>query len=115
MSTLTNAHALVIGIDTGYDHSIRLPPTRDASAIAALLTNPQEGGYAPDNVCLLANEAATKQAIEDALNSLATATDADSTAFIYFSGHGGRIASGPAAGQYLIPADADITSGPALA
>jgi hypothetical protein len=107
---MENAHALVVGIDTGYEHVTRLPPTKDAEAIVALLVNPDEGGYAPEHVTLLANAQATRAAIAAALANLAATTDADSTVFIYYSGHGGRITDGPAAGQYLIPVDADVTS-----
>jgi hypothetical protein len=115
MTNLENAHALVIGIDTGYERVTKLPLTRDAAAIAALLTNPREGGYAPENVRVLANAAATKQAIQDELADLAARTDPDSIVFVYFSGHGGRIANGPAAGHYLIPVDADAASDTTLA
>lgn len=115
MAGLENAHALVIGIDTAYERAPKLPPSRDAVAIAELLANPEEGGYAPANVNLLTNAAATRQAIEDGLANLANVTDPDSTAFLYFSGHGARIPTGPEAGQYLIPVDGDASSASALA
>jgi hypothetical protein len=115
MPAIENAHALVIGIDTGYERVRKLPPTRDAVAIAELLTNPGQGGYARDQVHLLTNAEATKKAIESALVDLAERSGPESVVFIYFSGHGGRIPAGPAAGHYLIPVDADPTSPQALA
>jgi hypothetical protein len=115
MAALDNAHALVIGIDTGYERVRKLPPTRDAGAIVDLLTNPQEGGYLADKVQLLINAAATRDAIVGALAHLAGTTDSDSTVFLYFSGHGGQITDGLGAGQYLLPVDADAGSDEALA
>src|SRR5215211_5676304 len=115
MTAMANAHALVVGIDDGYQRVRKLPPIKDASAIAALLMNEQEGGYPPDQVRVLENAEATNAALRQALADLAARTDAGSVVFVYFSGHGGRIETGPAAGEYLILADADPTSDATLA
>jgi hypothetical protein len=99
-----NAHALVIGI-SAYQHIWPLPPVRDADEIARVLADEQRCGYPAANVCLLKDAAATREAIRAGLDRLLAAADPDSTAFLYFSGHGGRVEQGPAAGQYLLPVD----------
>jgi hypothetical protein len=104
MPTLDNAHALVVGI-ADYQHIRKLPPVKDAQDIAGLLTDPTCCGYAPGNVELLLDGQATQAALRANLSKLAQRTNADSTAFIYFSGHGGRLETGPHAGQYLLPVD----------
>src|SRR5262245_20741363 len=98
---LQNAHALVIGI-ADYQYVRKLPPVRDAQDVAAVLADAAICGYPPNNVRSLVEAQATRDAIRRELADLAARSDADSTAFIYFSGHGGRIESGPCAGQYLL-------------
>jgi hypothetical protein len=104
MPTLDNAHAVVVGIAC-YRHLTPLPEVKDAPDIAALLRDPDRGGYPKDNVQLLQEEQATQANLRAALAKLAGDCDADSTAFLYFSGHGGRIESGPCMGEYLLPVD----------
>ena len=114
MPVMTNAHALVIGI-ADYRHINRLPHVKDAQDIATLLTDPAYCGYPPANVQLLQDEEATQAVIRQGLTDLARRTDADSTAFLYFSGHGGRLESGPHTGQYLLPVDTVYPDDQALA
>ena len=116
MPVLENAHALVIGI-ADYRRVRKLPPAirNDARDIRNLLIDPQYCGYPPEQVQLLLDEQATADGIRAAFETLAEATDADSTVAIYISGHGGRIESGPYAGEYLLPVDADPSSAQSLA
>lgn len=109
MPTLPNAQALIVGI-ANYQQINRLPATvlQDARDVHALLVDPQHCGYAPENVQLLLDEAATLAALRQALAELAKRTDADGTVLIYMSMHGGRIADGAAAGEYLLPVDAAL-------
>jgi hypothetical protein len=109
MPAMPNAYALVIGI-ANYQHIHKLPPTvlKDAQDIYELLIDPQHCGYPAENVRLLLDGQATQAAIRRALAELAVRGDADSTAFFYISGHGGRIESGPNAGEYLLPVGADV-------
>ena len=106
MSTLENAHALVIGI-ANYQHINKLPPAvlKDAQDIHDLLVAPQHCGYPPDNVQLLLDGQATQAAISQALADLAAHSYEDATVFLYISSHGGRVESGPYAGEYLLPVD----------
>jgi hypothetical protein len=113
---MDNAHALVVGI-ANYQKINRLPETvlKDAQDIYNLLTSPQHCGYLPDNVQLLLDGQATRASLCRALADLAQRSNQDSTTFIYVSSHGGSVEFGPHAGEYLLPVDADFTSGASLA
>lgn len=115
-ASLSNAHALIVGV-ANYRAVNRLPQTvlNDAQDIHDLLVDPGRGGYDPANVQLLLDGEATQEALHSGLAGLAERCDLESTAFIYFSGHGARLGSGPAAGEYLLPVDVSMTSAQALA
>ncbi len=112
----TNGRALIIGI-ANYQHVNRLSETvlKDARDVREVLIDPTRCGYAPDQVKLLLDANATQANIRAALAQLAQHSTADSTVFIYLSGHGGRIESGQAAGEYLLPIDVEYTSTARLA
>ena len=116
MHAMNNAHALVVGI-ANYQQINKLPPTvlKDAQDIHDLLVDPQRCGYAPDKVQLLLDGQATQAAMRQALADLAAHGDPDSTVFFYISSHGGRIESGPHAGEYLLPVDTVYTTGQSVA
>ncbi|WP_190449167.1 caspase family protein [Stenomitos frigidus] len=115
MPSMENAYALVVGI-ANYQKIRPLPETvlKDAQDIQTLLIHPHYCGYAPENVQLLLDGQATQAALHQALDRLAQGTKADSTVFIYISSHGGRVDFGPHQGEYLLPVDADSTSGASL-
>ena len=104
MGLMDDAHALIVGI-ADYQHINRLPKVRDAGEIAQVLVDPVHCGYRPENVMTLLDADANQAAIRQGLATLADRCTKDSTALIYFSGHGGRIESGPHAGEYLLPVD----------
>jgi hypothetical protein len=112
--TLDNAYGLIVQI-SAYEHVPPLPPVDDAVEIAAVLTDPAQGGYPAGNVRLLRDAAATRSSLVAAFDELAQSANADSTVFVYFSGHGGRVESGPHAGQYLLPVDASYPPDESLA
>ncbi len=116
MSTMENAYALVIGI-ANYQNVNKLPPTvlKDARDIYNVLIDPQHCGYSKDNVQLLLDGEVTKAVIRQALLNLAELSNQDSTVLIYISGHGGRVEFGPYKGEYLLPVDANYSSGISLA
>jgi len=58
----------------------------------------------------LLDDQATHAALRQAFSALAIATNPDSTVFIYISSHGGRIETGPQAGEYLLPVDTRFDS-----
>jgi hypothetical protein len=53
--------------------------------------------------------------MRQALQRLTQNCDSESTALFYISSHGGRIESGPHAGEYLLPVDVDYASDATLA
>ena len=114
MPTMNNAHALVVGV-ADYQHINTLPRVQDAQHVADLLCDPGYCGFPRHNVQLLLDAQATRAALRQGLGALAERSNADSTVLIFFSGHGGRIGSGPHAGQYLLPVDAVYPSDDDLA
>jgi hypothetical protein len=108
---MMNAHALVVGISQ-YQQVRPLPPQvlNDAADIAALLQDERRAGYPAFQVRLLPEAEATRAGLLEALEALARAADEDSAVFIYISAHGGRLARGPHAGEYLLPIDTDASS-----
>jgi Caspase domain/TIR domain len=116
MSTMGNAHGLVIGI-ANYQHISPLPATvlKDATDIHQLLVDPNLCAYPVANVQLLLDEKATLEGLRQGLAHLARRCDQDSTIFIYLSSHGGRMESGPHAGEYILSVDSVYTSGESLA
>ena len=116
MSAMDNAHAVVIGI-ANYQHINKLPETviKDAQDIYNLLIDPQYCGYAVANVKLLLDGQATQVEIRQTLANLAQNTNQDDAVFFYLSSHGGRIESGPFAGEYLLPVDTMYTSDESIA
>lgn len=116
MLGMDDAHALVVGIGN-YRHVNKLPPTvlKDAQDIYDLLLDQQFCGYSKDNVMLLLDDQATQSAMRQALAALAKQTNQDSTVLFYISSHGGRLESGPYAGEYLLPVDTLYTSDHSLA
>lgn len=102
---MRNAHALVIGV-ANYQYLNSLGnPVNDATDVASTLMDKEMCGYPKGHVRLLRDSEATKDRIEEELTALAKATDRNSTVFIFFAGHGGRIETGPNAGNFLLPVD----------
>ncbi len=100
-----NAHALVVGV--GAD----LPGTvDDATALRDILVDPDRCGYKWDNVCLLTSQAATRDAILQAMDALAGTADADSSVVVYFSGHGSRSMVAGGECYHLMPYGYDVAA-----
>lgn len=90
-------HACVIGV--GGD----LPSTiNDALGFAKILKDPERCAYPEKQVHVLTDKDATRANIIDALETLASATNAESTVLIYFSGHGYQL-SGAIKSYFLMP------------
>jgi Caspase domain/TIR domain len=100
----SNAFGLVISI-AKYQSIRNLPEVSDGQGIAETLVDPNFCGYSNDHVWHLQDASATGEAIRQKLTELAEICNKDSTVFIYFSGHGGQIVSGPNSGAYLLPFD----------
>lgn len=86
----------------------------DARAVRAFLLKPEGGGFAQSDVLLLENEAATLDAVRDALTHFITRAAPDDLLFIFFAGHG---APDPYAPQnlYFILHDTKIADMPRTA
>ena len=111
MEPMADAYGLVVGIAT-YQHVAALPPAvaKDARDMYTLLTDPARGGYREQNCQLLLDDEASALALRQALRELAARADGG-LAFIYFSGHGARVPTGPVAGEYLLSVDV-VADGP---
>ena len=107
MKTLTNAHALVVGI-ANYQYVTKLPPSvvRDSMDVYKTLVDPEACAYPQKNVILLQDGKATGAALREALAALAGKTDGNSIVTIYLSSHGGRVEEGEDLAEYIAPVDA---------
>jgi len=100
-----NAYAVIIGIE---QYRQKLPTadfaTHDARIVAEYLLKVM--GYPAENVVILLNDKASKSDFDKYLGRwLSNNVEADSSVFIYFSGHG---APNPNTGDaYLVPYDGD--------
>lgn len=88
--SFTTGHALLIGVGTYANAKhVNVPVTADdATAVWNVLTQPGSCGYPGEQVQLLVNEQATRQAILDGLDALAKSAGPEATVLIFFSGHG---------------------------
>lgn len=85
-----HGYALLMGVGRCAYAPWSLPVTvKDMQALQAVLTDPGLCGYPADQVRLLHDEGATRQAILDGLAWLAAqaAADPDATAVLFYSGH----------------------------
>lgn len=97
--SFTHGYALLVGV--GAD----LPETvKDATAIRDLLINPKRAAFPQDNVTLLSEQSATRQNILDGFDRLAArvSADAEATALVYYSGHGGQFERAHEPTQYFL-------------
>lgn len=85
-------HALLIGV-ANYQNISSLPVAilNDATDVAATLSSTRYCGYPQANVVTLLDGAATRAAVLKGLAELAARTTPDSTACVFFSGHGGIV------------------------
>ncbi len=116
MSVLENSFGLIVGV-ARYKNINPLPTLilKDVNDIYDTLVDPECCGYSPDNVRKLIDQEVTPEALRAEFRHLRDQCDSESTVFIYFSGHGGRIESGEFQGEYLLPVNADFASGEMVA
>jgi len=86
-----NRHALIIGINDYTDPKI--PDLKfaevDAQSLYKTLTDPQVGGFKPENTTLLLGKQANTREIKKALSGL-RGVGANDLVVVYFSGHGAK-------------------------
>jgi len=106
-----NRWALFVGIanypsSDGFEIQQLKAPVKDVNALAALLKDPERGGFSSEQVFTLTDEAATRRNILITFNDIAKRAKPEDMVIFYFSGHGYR----PVGGQttYLIPFDLDL-------
>jgi len=107
-SGFKHGYALIIGI-ADYQKINKLPKivVKDAKDIYKVITSKDYCGYFPENTQRLLDHEATGDNILQGLKWLAQSSNSESTALIFFSGHGGRIGAGNQVKNYLIPIDAN--------
>lgn len=105
--SFTQGHALVIGVGTHqFAAQADVPITKaDASAVAAILCDPNACGYPPTQVKFIHDEGATKAGILTALDALAQRVGEKDTVFLFYAGHG---ALGTQSNYYLVSHDAQV-------
>jgi hypothetical protein len=88
--SFTHGHALIIGIGSYQDTSIKDVPTTsaDAQALADVLRDANYCGYPQNQVTLLSNSNATRDSILSALDELTKRTNPEDTVLLFYSGHG---------------------------
>jgi len=111
MAGFEQGYALIIGV-AHYPNVRPLPDSvlDDARAISAMLQRADRAGYPQQNVRLLLDKDATKLNILSGLQWLASSVSADSTAVVFFSGHGGLFTDAANKGNYLIPYDTRLNA-----
>jgi Caspase domain len=93
----TQGHACVIGVGGDLPNTVD-----DAIGLANILNDPERCAYPVEQVRLLTKEQANRDSVLAALDKLAQSTTPDSTAIIYFSGHGYQVASPMGKAYYLM-------------
>lgn len=106
----SSGYALLISVNENAIPRYALPDVeKDVTALEDVLTHPERCAYDPAHVRVLKGRDATRSTILESLKQLAQQVQADatgnSTAVIYFSGHGWRDQSAAASGYFLIPYD----------
>ncbi len=106
---LPEHYAVIVGVgDYKHQRFANLPATvRDVHTLTDVLLDPERGAYRPDSIHTITGPDATAASIRTELEHMAEATSRESTAFIYFSGHGGRALENGQWRTYLCPREAD--------
>jgi uncharacterized caspase-like protein len=101
--------ALVIGIGSFSDKSIEALQysTSDAQYFRETLTNSKYGGFKPDHVKMLTDDAATLRGVKEALNWLARSAQPDDVAVVYVASHGSARELDTAGANYILTHDTD--------
>jgi len=98
-----SGHALLIGVGGNLPNTVA-----DAQGLGSLLQDESRCAYPAAQVHTLTGDQATRSAILQALESLAQASDEQSTVLVYFSGHGYRVHAPTGQAYYLMPYGYDL-------
>lgn len=102
-------HALLIGI-ANYRQVSSLPAAilNDVNDLAATLSSQKYCAYDPANVVTLLDAEATRAAVLEGLDELASRVSPDDTACVFFSGHGAVVGSPDNEDSVLVTVDSDL-------
>ncbi|MFN2136408.1 MAG: caspase domain-containing protein, partial [Candidatus Promineifilaceae bacterium] len=98
MSSFTEGHALIIGVGGDLPNTIN-----DAEGLGDILADAERCAYPPHQVRVLTGEGAARAHILGALDDLAGSVDGESTAVIYFSGHGYGVQTITGTSYFILP------------
>lgn len=109
-------HALLIGV-ADYQNVSSLPAAvlNDVQDVAQALSSPEYCGYLPANVVALLDGQATRTAVMEALENLASKVGPEDTACVYFSGHGAVLDETTFERSFLLTVDSDLENLPTSA
>lgn len=96
-------YAIVVGAGADLPNTIG-----DAVGLTEILRDSERCAYPTGQIHLLTGEGASRDAILDALDILAQSTNPQSTALVYFSGHGYRAKASIGEAYYLLPHAYDV-------
>src|SRR4051812_31342348 len=108
--TFSQGHALLIGVGADLPNTVD-----DAKGLASILRDPDRCAYPASQVTVLTHSDAVRTGVLMGLETLAARTDQDSTAIVYFSGHGYFVDSGQERKYFLMPYGYDLTDLPGTA
>lgn len=102
-TTFTQGHAVLIGVGADLPNTVD-----DATGLADILKDSGRCAYPANQVQLLSGKGATRNHILAALDKLAATAPPESTAIVYFSGHGYRARTPIGEAYYLMPFGYDV-------
>lgn len=91
-------YALIVGVGGDLPNTVD-----DAEGLANILKDQVRCAYPSDQVQLLTDSEAGRDAVLTALDTLAQRTDEDSTVVVYFSGHGYEVSTSVDDKYFLMP------------
>jgi hypothetical protein len=96
-------HAVVIGVGADLPNTVD-----DAKALATILRDPERCAYPPDQVRVLTQDGADRGKVLTALEELVARADSESTAIVYYSGHGYFVTAQAQREYFLLPFGHDM-------
>lgn len=109
-------HALLIGVaDYRFVTSLPVAVRNDVQDLSRTLSAQDLCGYEPANVVELLDAQATRAAVMEALENLASRVGPEDTACVYFSGHGAVLDEATYEDSFLLTVESDLAELPTTA
>jgi uncharacterized caspase-like protein len=96
----TPGHAVIIGVGSDLPNTVD-----DAKGLASILCDQERCAYPPDQVRTLTEHGADRNKVLGAIEELAARADNESTAVVYYSGHGTFVTHQAQKQYFLLPFD----------